>query len=84
MIFLYPIKKDERELFHIEYQTVKAQKSMEMNWKSEPDVVGKALIYFDQKQVKEVPLYYKETKSKEDQSFMDYFKSIFSIHLGVK
>ena len=79
----FPIKKDERELFRIEYKLQKPQKV----WRepeSEPVVVGKALIYFDQKQVKEVPLYYKETKSKEDQSFMDYFKSIFSIHSGVK
>ena len=79
----FPIKKDERELFRIEYKLQKPKKV----WRepeSEPVVVGKALIYIDQKQVKEVPLYYKETKSKEEQSFMDYFKSIFSIHLGVK
>jgi serine-type D-Ala-D-Ala carboxypeptidase (penicillin-binding protein 5/6) len=79
----FPIKKDERNLFRIEY---KLQKPKE-EWReleSEPIVVGKALIYFDQKKVKEVPLYYKNTLSKEDQSFMDYFKSIFSIHLGVK
>lgn len=79
----FPIKKDERDLFRIEY---KLQKPKE-EWReleSEPIMVGKALIYFDQKKVKEVPLYYKKTVSKEDQSFMDYFKSIFSIHLGVK
>ena len=33
---------------------------------SEPDVVGKALIYFDQQQIEEVPLYYKKTKIKEE------------------
>ena len=79
----FPIKKDERDLFNIEYKLQKPTKV----WRepeSEPVVVGKAMIYFDQKQVKEVPLYYRKTKSKEDQSFLDYFKSIFSIHVGVK
>ena len=79
----FPIKKDERDLFRIEYKLQKLKEGSSEP-ESEPVVVGKALIYFSQKQVKEVPLYYKKTKSKEDQSFMDYFKSIFSIHLGVK
>jgi serine-type D-Ala-D-Ala carboxypeptidase (penicillin-binding protein 5/6) len=79
----FPIKKDERDLFRIEYK-LQEPKKVWREPESEPDVVGKALIYFDQKQVKEVPLYYRKTKSKEDQSFMDFFKSIFSIYLGVK
>ena len=80
---LYPITKEERDLFRVELKLQKFKKE----WRDldmEPDVVGKALIYFEEQQIKEVPLYYRKTKSKEDQSFMDYFKSIFFIHLGVK
>ena len=80
---LYPITKEERDLFRVEFKLQKFKKE----WRDldkEPDVVGKALIYFEEQQIKEVPLYYRKTKSKEDQSFMDYFKSIFFIHLGVK
>ena len=80
---LYPITKEERDLFRVELKLQKFKKE----WRDldmEPDVVGKALIYFEGQQIKEVPLYYRKTKSKEDQSFMDYFKSIFFIHLGVK
>ena len=80
---LYPITKEERDLFRVEFKLQEFKKE----WRDldkEPDVVGKALIYFEEQQIKEVPLYYRKTKSKEDQSFMDYFKSIFFIHLGVK
>ncbi len=52
-------------LFRIEYKLQKPKKEWREQ-ENEPDVVGKALIYFDQKQVKEVPLYYKKTKSKEE------------------
>lgn len=80
---LYPITKEERDLFRVEFKLQEFKKE----WRDldkQPDVVGKALIYFEEQQIKEVPLYYRKTKSKEDQSFMDYFKSIFFIHLGVK
>ncbi len=80
---LYPITKEERDLFRVEFKLQEFKKE----WRDldkQPDVVGKALIYFEEQQIKEVPLYYRKTKSQEDQSFMDYFKSIFFIHLGVK
>ncbi|HEY4551376.1 MAG TPA: D-alanyl-D-alanine carboxypeptidase family protein [Bacillus sp. (in: firmicutes)] len=80
---LYPITKEERDIFRVEFKLQEFKKE----WRDldkEPDMVGKALIYFEEQQIKEVPLYYRKTKSKEDQSFMDYIKSIFFIHLGVK
>ncbi len=79
----FPIKKDERDLFRIKYK-LQEPTNVWREPESGPLVVGKALIYFDQKKIREIPLYFKETKSKEDQSFLDFFKSIFSIHLGVK
>ena len=80
---LYPITKEEEGLFRIEYKLQKPKKEWREQ-ENEPDVVGKALIYFDQKQIKEVPLYYKKTKSKDETSFMDYFRNIFFLHMGVK
>ena len=82
-IFFTQLQKKNVNLFRVEFKLQKFKKE----WRDldkEPDVVGKALIYFEEQQIKEVPLYYRKTKSKEDQSFMDYFKSIFFIHLGVK
>jgi serine-type D-Ala-D-Ala carboxypeptidase (penicillin-binding protein 5/6) len=80
---LYPITKEEEGLFRIEYKLQKPKKEWREQ-ENEPDVVGKALIYFNQKQIKEVPLNYKKTKSKDEKSFIDYFRNIFFLHMGVK
>ena len=74
---LYPdYKRGTRIYLRIEF---KLQKPKE-EWReqeNEPDVVGKALIYFDQKQIKEVPLYYKTNKIKREKSFLEYFRNLF-------
>ncbi len=44
---LYPITKEERDLFRIEFKLQESKKE----WRDldkEPDVVGKALIYFEE------------------------------------
>jgi serine-type D-Ala-D-Ala carboxypeptidase (penicillin-binding protein 5/6) len=81
--YSYPASEDEKGLFRVEYKMLKPSG----NWKADsdfPDVVGRAIIYFENKQVKSLPIYYEKERAKEDKSFFDYFKSIFMIIAGVK
>jgi serine-type D-Ala-D-Ala carboxypeptidase (penicillin-binding protein 5/6) len=80
---LYPVTDKERELFHIEI-TLQKPKEEWRNKKLEPEIVGKAIINFEQKPIRTVPLYYKQSLKKEDDSFFDSFKNMLSIHLGVQ
>jgi serine-type D-Ala-D-Ala carboxypeptidase (penicillin-binding protein 5/6) len=80
---LYPVTDKERELFHIEI-TLQKPKEEWRNKKLEPDIVGKAIINLDQKPIRTVPLYYKQSLKKENDSFLDSFKNMLSIHLGVQ
>jgi serine-type D-Ala-D-Ala carboxypeptidase (penicillin-binding protein 5/6) len=79
---LYPVASNERDLFKVEFKLQKPKDE----WREKemaPDVVGKALIYFDHQLIEEEPLFYKQTKVKENQSFFEYFRNLFHIHLGV-
>jgi D-alanyl-D-alanine carboxypeptidase (penicillin-binding protein 5/6) len=79
----YPVTDKERDLFHIE---ITLQKPKE-EWRKkqvEPDIVGKATINLDEKPIRVVPLYYKQSIKKEDESFFDSFKKMLSIHTGVQ
>ena len=80
---LYPVTDKERELFHIEI-TLQKPKEEWRNKKLEPDIVGKAIINLNQKPIRTVPLYYKQSLKKENASFFDSFKNMLSIHLGVQ
>jgi D-alanyl-D-alanine carboxypeptidase len=81
--FIYPITSKEQDLFKIEYQLQEPKEDWR-DKKMEPNVVGKAVIFFNNQSIKEVPLYYKQTKKKEDKTLFENFKSIFVIHMGVK
>nr|WP_295971741.1 D-alanyl-D-alanine carboxypeptidase family protein [uncultured Bacillus sp.] len=81
--FFYPITKKERDDFRVE---LKLQEPKD-EWRSEksvPDVVGKAIVYFDHVPIKEVPLLFKTAKNKEDRSFIEMFRDLFFVQIGVK
>ena len=80
---VYPVTDKERELFQIKI-TLQKPKEEWREKKIEPDLVGKAAIYFAEKPLREVPLYYKQARQKEDKSFFDNVKNMLSIHLGVQ
>ena len=63
MIFFILLPIEERELFHIEI-TLQKPKDEWRNKKLEPDMVGKAIDYFEQKPIRTVPLYYKQSQKK--------------------
>ncbi|RYI31673.1 D-alanyl-D-alanine carboxypeptidase [Bacillus infantis] len=81
--YSFPASEDERDLFRVEYKMLKPSDS----WKEDkdfPDVVGRANIYFENKQVKSLPIYFEKEHRKEEKSFFDFFKSIFMTIAGVK
>jgi serine-type D-Ala-D-Ala carboxypeptidase (penicillin-binding protein 5/6) len=80
---LYPITKNERDLFNIELKLQKPKEEW-VNEESVPNVVGKAIIYFDHKRVREVPIYYSGTKHHKNKSWFESFRSLFMIQMGVK
>ncbi len=80
--FTYPVTEEERELFKIDIKLL----SPKEEWKEQrnvPEVVGKAIIYFDEKPLKEMPVYYKR-KEEQNESFLDRFKSLFTTIIGVR
>lgn len=79
---LYPVTNDERDLFKVEFK-LQEPKSEWREKENEPDVIGKALIYFDHQLIVEEPLFYKQTALKENKSFLEYFRNLFHIHMGV-
>jgi D-alanyl-D-alanine carboxypeptidase len=77
--FSYPVTEEEKELFSIKYKLIKpTEKWLETN----PEVVGKAIVYLDTTPIEEVAVFYKQDRKKEKE-FTDYFKSIFLSILSV-
>ncbi|UII54692.1 D-alanyl-D-alanine carboxypeptidase [Cytobacillus spongiae] len=81
--YVYPVKGDERELFRVEYKLQKPQDDWE-DGKEVPTVVGRAIIYLDEKPIHQSSIYFKQEFIKEEKSFFDFFKGIFSSIIGVK
>ncbi|WP_174734060.1 D-alanyl-D-alanine carboxypeptidase family protein [Mesobacillus harenae] len=78
----YPVTKKEEKLLNVKYQLLKPRKE----WKDStqvPNIVGKAIIYFDEKPVKELPVHFEKTEKKEENSFFKLFKSIFTSIIGL-
>jgi D-alanyl-D-alanine carboxypeptidase len=77
--FTYPVTKDEKDSISVKYKLIKpTEKWLESN----PEVVGKAIVYLDNKPIEEVAVFFKQEKKKE-KKFTDYFKSVFLSILSV-
>lgn len=77
----YPVAENEKDLFRVKYQLLNPDKVMtqKRQW---PDIAGKAIVYFNNQRVKEVPVYLDQSKL-ENPSFFDRFKKIFNSVIGV-
>lgn len=81
--YSYPVTEDEKENFKVEYKLI----SPKEDWSEPsriPEIVGKAIVYLNNEQIKTMPIYYQHEKEEEEQSFFDKFRSMFSIIAGVK
>lgn len=77
--FTYPVTKDEKDLLSVKYKLIKpTEKWLETN----PEVVGKAIVYLENKPIEEVSVFFKQEQKKE-KKFSNYFKSIFLSILSV-
>lgn len=81
--FSYPLTKDERELIKVKMKFLKP----ESKWKDKrniPEVVGKAYIYLNGKQVGSRSIFYGETlESFNQQSFKSSWAALFESVLGI-
>jgi serine-type D-Ala-D-Ala carboxypeptidase (penicillin-binding protein 5/6) len=77
--FTYPVTEDEKDLLSVKYKLIKPTEE----WlESNPEVVGKAVVYLDSKPIEEVAVFYKQEKKKEKkftEHFIHVFLSIFSV-----
>lgn len=80
--FLFPVTEEEEDKVRVEYKLIKPDKK----WEKEcgfPNIVGKAIVYLDEKIVSSQPIYYRIPERK-DESFFDFFRNIFTSVIGVK
>ncbi|PKR85957.1 D-alanyl-D-alanine carboxypeptidase family protein [Heyndrickxia camelliae] len=79
----YPLTKQERNAVEIEYKLMKPSKSWKDNEKI-PDIVGKAVIYLNNTQIRTVPIYYHASNKKAKEGWIKEFLHVFLIQMGVK
>lgn len=78
---VYPVTEKEKNLFFVKYQLLNPDKVL-LHKKQRTDIVGKAIVYFNNQRVKEVPVYLDHGKL-ENPSLLDRFKKIFNLFIGV-
>ncbi|HYK74902.1 MAG TPA: D-alanyl-D-alanine carboxypeptidase family protein [Pseudoneobacillus sp.] len=78
--FTYPVTKEEKDFFSVKY---KLKKPNEEWLKSDPEVVGKATVYLDQKPIEEISIFYNPDENEDKVSFLDYFKNLLLTVLSV-
>ncbi len=81
--FYYPVAANEKDNFEIEIK-LREPKDEWRNNRIVPDDIGTAIVYFDHQPVKEIPLLYKYEKRKEEKSFLEIFRDLFFIQIGVE
>lgn len=79
--FYYPITEDEKDLFHIDITLTTPKKDWD-EMRNIPETVGKAVIYFDNEAVKEMPIYFNHSEE-EPPSMFERFKSLFGAITGM-
>jgi serine-type D-Ala-D-Ala carboxypeptidase (penicillin-binding protein 5/6) len=79
---VYPLQKQEEPDIRVDYELVKPSEKWK-NPKKIPDIVGKAVIYMDNKPISRVPIYYSSEKLAEKTSWIGIFKQVLFIQLGV-
>lgn len=78
---VYPSTSREMDLYRIQYQLMKPKNS-KRNVGSSEMVVGKAMVYLDNKLIKETPIYYQSNQEKK-KGFFSFIKQVFLIFMGV-
>lgn len=75
--FQYPVLETEKDEFELEYKLKQFKSERNI-----PEVIGELIITFDDQPIKTIPIYY--TNEKEETSFFESFKKVFTTMIGVK
>jgi serine-type D-Ala-D-Ala carboxypeptidase (penicillin-binding protein 5/6) len=78
--FVYPLTAEEEGLIKVEYKLKKVPKDDSRG--SFQGVAGSAIVYLDGNEIGRLPVYYKAIK-KEEGSFLDFFKNVFTSSIGL-
>jgi serine-type D-Ala-D-Ala carboxypeptidase (penicillin-binding protein 5/6) len=78
--FDYPLTEDEEELVKVEYKIKKATKDGPAGLNGE--LAGRAFVFLDDSKIASLPIYLKMEK-KEEKTFLELFKSIFTSITGL-
>lgn len=79
--FDYPLTSEEEDLVKVEYKLKKAPKDPAVG--SVPNIAGRAIVYLDGNRIGSLPVYYK-ANMKEEESFFDFFRNIFTSIVGIE
>ncbi|TYS18991.1 D-alanyl-D-alanine carboxypeptidase [Rossellomorea vietnamensis] len=79
---LMAIKKEEEDRIRIEYKLLKPKDSWENG--NVPEIVGRAVVYLDEKETERVPVFFKSVEAEEEKSWWMFWKQSFISILGVK
>lgn len=77
----FPITKREADGFRISYKLIAPEQHNEQP--NDEEIVGQAEVYFHDKKIKELPIYFQNEKLEKRKSLLDFLKQIFSLVIGV-
>ena len=81
---VYPLTEDEQKQIQVKIKLLKPKKTWDKR-ENIPEIVGKAYVYFEGKEIGKRTIYYGEAKeSFKQQSFMSSWKEILQSLLGMK
>lgn len=81
--FTYLAKEDEKNDFRVEYRMIEPKKHWKRHTDEIPKVVGKAIVYFHEEIIKEMPIYYHGKEAEAEKTWFELFKGVFTAFLGV-
>ncbi|KUP07824.1 D-alanyl-D-alanine carboxypeptidase [Bacillus coahuilensis m2-6] len=76
----YSIKELEKEKIRIHYQMNKPTEKLQAN---PPEIVGRAIVEIEKKELFSVPIYFETASVKEDDPWWKIWKKLFFITIGV-
>jgi serine-type D-Ala-D-Ala carboxypeptidase (penicillin-binding protein 5/6) len=77
------LTQEEEEDVRVQYKMLKPNKQW-LEGDNVPDVVGKAVIYLDEREVDSLPIYFKGEEKKEEKKWWQFWAYSFQALIGVK
>jgi D-alanyl-D-alanine carboxypeptidase (penicillin-binding protein 5/6) len=77
-----PLTKKEEKKVEVHYELLKPKKEWKKG-RNVPSLVGQAVVYFDHRQIRSIPIYYEPIQT-EKKGWFQYWKDLFAMQMGVK